>query len=57
MDEMRYYCRFSKEFGKHDVRKKEGEHSTDHICSHNFKAVMGNIYLSMIPYKIKDEII
>jgi len=49
-DDMRFYNRFSKEFGNHDVSTKEGDHSTDHIFSKNFKKVMSKIYLSMIPY-------
>ena len=51
-DEMRFYNRFSKEFGHHDVSSNEGDHSTDHICSSNFYDVMGKIFLSMIPYQL-----
>jgi hypothetical protein len=54
---MRFYNRFSKEFGHHDVSTKEGDHSTDHFCSSNFQEVMGKIFLSMIPYKLTKETI
>jgi hypothetical protein len=51
-DDMRFYNRFSKEFGHHDVSRQEGDHSTDHVCSTNFHEVMSKIFLSMIPYQL-----
>lgn len=39
--EMRFFNRFSKEFGHHDhVFQKEGDHHTDHVCSHSFHELM-----------------
>lgn len=56
-DKMRFYNRFSKEFGNDDVSTRQGDHSTDHVCSINFKDLMSKIYLSMIPYQLKMDAI
>ena len=51
--EMRFYNRFSKEFGTNDVSVKDGDHHNDHMCHINFNDIMDNIFLSMIPYQLK----
>lgn len=50
---MRFYNRFSKEFGTHDVSIKDGDHHNGHMCHVNFNDIMDNIFLSMIPYQLK----
>ena len=52
-DEMRFYNRFSTEFGSHDEGNREEEqeqHHADPIIADSFTDVMSKIYLSMIPY-------
>ena len=53
---MRFYNRFSTEFGSHDeAAKDDDEHHIDHTNVDTEADELSKIYLSMIPYQLREE--